>query len=285
MIGRLCTQDIGGKGANVATITARCGLLTRLTTVVGKDDRGRVITDALLAEPLELDVVVSETHGSDVSVICSAQDGENTIVSTVQAVHSLSHEKALQAVGSLQQQDVLVLHANLTESLTMKLIGYANRVGAYVVFNPSPFAPWVKKVIKDVDVVFINSGEGYQLTGKHGDEAVTALLNQGPKQIVLTCGKSGAVLGSCKAGAVGVVITDLNHVASVASSVCDTTGAGDTYLAVALASACLRECCLDTRALEHAAKASAITIARYGAFSALPDASTLEGILFEPSLD
>lgn len=272
-------RDIGGKGLNVATIFSRCGLATQLTTAVGKDDRGSFITETLSAESLELDVVVSENHGTDLSLIYSAPDGENSIVSTVQAAQSLDHVKALQAIDSLQERDVLVLQSNLTESLTGKLIEYANRIGAFVVFNPSPFAPWVKKLIPDVDVVFVNIRESYQLTGTQGDQAVVTLLNQGPGQVVLTCGKSGAYLGTRHTEDGHIVKPVLNHVAAIASTVRDTTGAGDTYLAVAIASACIRGTSVDATALMHAAKAAAITIERYGTFSAFPDESMLAAIL------
>lgn len=279
LTGNFCLRDVGGKGANVATILARCGLATRLTTVVGNDDRGSFITNALSVEPLELDVAITADHCTDVSVIFSDQHGDNTIVTTVQTAQNLEHSKAMQAVSSLARQDVLVLQSNLSETLTVKVIEYANQAGIIVVFNPSPFAPWAKSVIQDVDIVFVNASECCQLTGMSGELAVEAILQQGPKQVVLTCGEADALLGSYKFAGEGAAIPVFEYAASVTTTACDTTGAGDTFLAVAVASACLRGSSLDKLALLHAAKAAAITIKSYGTRSAFPDVATLAEIL------
>lgn len=282
LLGSLCFQDVGGKGANVAAIFARCGLATHFTTVVGNDDRGKAIVDTLSAEALKLDIVSSDACRTDVSVIFSDQHGDNTIVSTVQAVQSLEHTKAIQALKLLRHQDILVLQANLAESLIQKLVRHANRAGVVVVFNPSPYTPWVNSVIQNVDIVFVNSRECTQLTGMQGANAVEALLQRGPKQVVLTCGESGALLGSAISESRYPGAAVFERAASIAATALDTTGAGDTFLAVALASACIRGSALDQLALVHAAKAAAITIGRYGTFAAFPDALALAEILSEP---
>jgi ribokinase len=282
LLGSLRFQDVGGKGANVAAIFARCGLATRFTTVVGNDERGKAIVDTLSAEALKLDVVFSDACRTDVSVIFSDQCGDNTIVSTVQAVQSLEYTKAIQALKVLRHQDILVLQANLAESLIRQLIQHANRAGVVVVFNPSPYAPWVNSIIQDVDIVFVNSRECTQLTGMHGTNAVAALLQLGPKQVVLTCGEAGALLGSAISEISYAESPVFERSASIAATALDTTGAGDTFLAVAVASACIRSSALDQLALEHAAKAAAITIGRYGTLTAFPDALALTEILRKP---
>lgn len=62
-------------------------------------------------------------------------------------------------------------------------------------------------------------------------------------------------------------------------AVVDTTGAGDCFMAVALASAGLRGCALDRRALAHGAQAAAQTVARPGTVAAFPDRSEMAAIL------
>jgi ribokinase len=66
---------------------------------------------------------------------------------------------------------------------------------------------------------------------------------------------------------------------AVATKAIDTTGAGDTFMAVALASAALRGVELDTRAVGHAACASALTVSRRGTRSAFPTSEELQAIL------
>ena len=62
----------------------------------------------------------------------------------------------------------------------------------------------------------------------------------------------------------------------------DPTGAGDTFLAAALAHAAPRGWRLDAAALRAGARAAALTVARAGAFAALPSREELAGIMAAP---
>jgi len=88
---------------------------------------------------------------------------------------------------------------------------------------------------------------------------------------VLTLGADGALLASANTG--------IATIPAVAATAIDTTGAGDTFMAVALASAAVRGVELDTRAIGHAASASALTVSRRGTRSAFPTADELQAIL------
>jgi ribokinase len=69
------------------------------------------------------------------------------------------------------------------------------------------------------------------------------------------------------------------RIPAVTCPVVDTTGAGDTFMATALASAALRGTALDRMAIEHASRASAVTVSRPGTQSAFPTAEELAAIL------
>ncbi|SUQ58668.1 ribokinase [Raoultella terrigena] len=66
---------------------------------------------------------------------------------------------------------------------------------------------------------------------------------------------------------------------AAAAEALDTTGAGDTFLAVMLASALRRGVAPDALALAHASRAAAITVSRRGTFSAFPDGHELAALL------
>lgn len=59
---------------------------------------------------------------------------------------------------------------------------------------------------------------------------------------------------------------------AVPAEALDTTGAGDTFLAVMLASALLRGVAPDALALAHASRAAAITVSRRGRSARFPAA-------------
>jgi ribokinase len=68
-------------------------------------------------------------------------------------------------------------------------------------------------------------------------------------------------------------------VAAAQAEIVDTTGAGDCFMATALASAALRGVELDARALAHGAQAAARTVARPGTMRAFPTAAEMTAIL------
>jgi ribokinase len=115
-----------------------------------------------------------------------------------------------------------------------------------------------------VDMAFVNEGEAADLGG------TGALLAAGVRQVVLTLGPAGARLLS--AG-------QIDTVPAQACTVVDTTGAGDCFMATALASAMLRGVAVDARALHHAAAAAAITVSRPGTSAAFPTRAELAHIL------
>ena len=87
----------------------------------------------------------------------------------------------------------------------------------------------------------------------------------------MTLGAAGALLS--RRGDVPI------RVAAVPAGAVDTTGAGDTVMAVALASALLRSTRLDELALVHASRASALTVSRKGTLSAFPSVEEMSAIL------
>jgi ribokinase len=69
------------------------------------------------------------------------------------------------------------------------------------------------------------------------------------------------------------------EVPAAPAAIVDTTGAGDCFTGVALASAMLRGVAVDVRALEDASRAAAITVGRRGTQDAFPSHEELMAIL------
>ncbi len=277
LIGEFRSRDVGGKGANVATVLARCGVSTRLIAGIGQDERGEFVHRELSQEPLQIDLMPTLHYPTDLSLIYTDSLGENSIVTTVAAAQSIDSSQACHAMKSLQKPGFLVLQGNLGRATTHQLIQDARSLGVQVVLNPSPISKWLLDTLQLADILVLNEGEAGTLTGLAGEAAVQALLRLGSGQVVVTRGGNGAMLGSHTAGTEhGFTI---ETVATIPATVIDTTGAGDTYLGAALASAILRSVPLDALALRHAAQAAAITVSCYGTRSAFPEVSALMHIL------
>jgi ribokinase len=271
ILGREETRDLGGKGANQAVVMARTGLPTTLVTAVGEDFRAQTIRHQLAPEPVEAKLITLAGRSSDFSIIFTTPDGENAIVTTTDSAGSLAPDEAVAAISGAARGDLVVLQGNLSQTTTFDLLREARRRGLVTAFNPSPLRPYFADFWPLVDITFLNRGEAQSLTGSSDTAAAEKLLQSGVRHVVLTLGADGALLASRGA--------DIATIPAVAATAIDTTGAGDTFMAVALASAALRGVELDARAIGHAASASALTVSRRGTRSAFPTADELQEIL------
>ncbi|MCD2180443.1 ribokinase [Rhizobium sp. GN54] len=271
ILGREETRDLGGKGANQAVVMARTGLSTALVAAVGEDFRAQTIHDQLVPEPVDAKLIALAGHSSDFSIIFTTPDGENAVITTTDSAGSLSPDEAIAALDTATAGDLMVLQGNLSEATTFALLEEARRRGLVTAFNPSPLRPYFARFWPLIDIVFLNRGEAERLTGSSDIAATEKLLQSGVRHVVLTLGGDGALLASRGA--------EIASIPAVATTAIDTTGAGDTFMAVALASAALRGVELDTRAIGHAAAASALTVSRRGTRSAFPTGAELGKIL------
>ena len=264
IFGAALSRDLGGKGANQAIVMARTGLECRFAAAVGRDGRGQEIARRLEAEALEARLIEIAGTATDFSIILMAEQGENAVITTREAAAAMTPEMARGALDGAQAGDPLVMQGNLGAETTRAALAAGRARGMRTVLNPSPLQSYFADLWPLVDCAFVNEGEAKALGG------VEAILAAGVTDVVLTLGAQGAAL---------IRLGGRIEVAAEPCTVLDTTGAGDCFMAVALASAALRGSGLDARALGHAARAAAYTVARAGTVSAFPDRATMASLL------
>ncbi|MFN3276833.1 MAG: ribokinase [Paracoccus hibiscisoli] len=266
IFGRALSQDLGGKGVNQAVAIARTGLACHLVAAVGQDARGREIAARLAAEPVMAQLIALPGVATDNSIILMAGHGENAVITTRAAAGAMTPDHATAALARAVPGDLLVLQGNLGAETTGAALREARARGMRTALNPSPLQDYVAGLWPLVDCAFVNEDEAAALGGD------ARLLSQGVAEVVLTLGARGATL--VREGA-------RIDVPAAPCAVVDTTGAGDCFMAVALASAALRGVALDACALRHAAQAAAWTVGRAGTVSAFPDTAAMGAILAE----
>ncbi|MEB5974276.1 PfkB family carbohydrate kinase [Pantoea dispersa] len=256
--GKKIAQDIGGKGANQAIVLSRCGIDTRLISATGNDINGQWIRERMQHETLTLLPPHFLAAHSDTSIIFNSSDGDNAIITTTAAADALAAEIILTHLADAAAGDILLQQGNFSAEKTRRLFSWAKAHGLTTVFNPSPVNPDFADLWPLIDIAVVNQPEA------------DLLQPAGVNTLVITQGAAGALLmrGNQR------VFCPANTVAAV-----DTTGAGDTFLAVLLASALLRGVAPDRLALQHASAAAAITVSRTGTLNAFPDAGELAHIL------
>lgn len=256
------SQDIGGKGANQAIILARCGLPVTLIAGRGYDSYGQWMKETLARENITFYPAEPLTSHSDASVIFNTDDGDNAIVTTRSAASALSAEMIIDHLSDARPGDIFLQQGNFSAEKTTALFRFARKKQLLTVFNPSPVDPDFAALWPLVDIAVVNQHEA-------------ELLKPDPQHciVIVTRGAAGAELWS---GDLRIPIE-----ASPVKPV-DPTGAGDTFLAVALASSVLRGCQPDRLALLHASRAAAITVSRQGTHQSFPDAASLAMLLSQP---
>ena len=256
--GKKIAQDIGGKGANQAIVLSRCGIDTRLISATGNDINGQWIRERMQHETLTLLPPHFLSAHSDTSIIFNSSDGDNAIITTTAAADALAAEIILAHLADAAAGDILLQQGNFSAEKTRQLFSWAKAHGLTTVFNPSPVNPDFADLWPLIDIAVVNQPEA------------DLLQPAGVNTLVITQGAAGALLmrGNQR------VFCPANTVAAV-----DTTGAGDTFLAVLLASSLLRGVAPDLLALQHASAAAAITVSRTGTLNAFPEADELQRIL------
>jgi ribokinase len=269
VLGRKISVDLGGKGANQSIILARSDISTILIAAIGDDTQANQLSERLATEPVVPRLIQIPNTASDSSIIIKDGTGKNVIVTTVDCARSLKFSDVEQKMTDAASGDLLVLQGNLELAITKQIIATARKRGMKIVLNPSPFENGIELLLADLDTLFVNQHEAYQITGCEGPVAVQKLLEFGIKTVILSMGEKGALLGTA------------SEVLSVPAQTChvvDSTGAGDTLQSVAIASAILRRSCIDLVALKIAAQAAALTVSRHGATAAFPTQTELKSL-------
>lgn len=272
ILGTQRSSELGGKGANQAIVLARCGVPVTFIAGVGDDAQAEKLRARLIQEPLDARFVTLSGLATDLSIVMADPRGGNAIMTTVDCARALDVSTVKPVLDEASTGDVMVLQGNLSANVTAELFDVAQSKGLDIVFNPSPADPAFRLLLGRASMVFVNEAEAEIYTGQTGEDAVRALVAMGAGTVVLTRGAQGALFGRSSDSAIG-------SIAAHPCEVVDTTGAGDTFQSVALASVIMKGGDLPAEALDAAAKAAAITISRFGTISALPSEQNLTLLL------
>jgi ribokinase len=270
----------GGKGANQAVAAARLGAVVRMVGCCGEDEFGARLRAGLAADGVDVTgvrAVAGVTSG--LALITVDEAGENAIAVAAGANALAGDPEAAAALAA--PCDVLVLSAEIPLPLTAAVLDRARAAGLRCLLNLAPApAPGAAAglLAAGVDWLVVNEQEaaavlGYPVTRPRAAEAgdagtspgdglaaaVAALCGLGARQVVITLGAAGAVLG----GTGPLLAVPGFTVASV-----DSVGAGDAFvaaLAVAVAGGAG-----PAAAVRAACAAGAAATTRRGAQAALP---------------
>jgi ribokinase len=256
----------GGKGANQAVAARRLGADVRLVGCVGDDASGREVRQALAAEGVGVDgLLTSAEAATGTALIVVDTAGRNQIAVAPGANRALTPADVDARDADFAWAQVVLVSLEVPLTSARRALERARAHGVVTILNPAPFPATGVDFLGLVDFATPNETEaarltGLPLTGLDDAPAVAAAVRaRGAAHAVLTLGAAGAFA----AGPTGTV-----HAPGVAVTPVDTTGAGDAFngaLAVALGEGRpLRD------ALEFANATAALACTRRGAQPSMP---------------
>jgi ribokinase len=266
------SEDLGGKGANQAVVAARCGARVRLVAPIGDDALGARIRSSLAREGVQTDGVTTSPYGTDRCVIAVDRDGENTILSLIEAARHFDPIAETRVESWIAPGDIVVMQGNLRPSITRDCLTLAKSKGATTVLNPSPTYAAQDYDWSLVDLVVVNRGEAVELAGGAA-EAARELCNRGAGAVVLTLGADGASFFSAN---------DAFRVAAPKVTAIDAVGAGDVFCGVLISAKAHGRGWKE--ALTAAAEAASASVTRKGVLASFPSREEMAGIFERAAL-
>jgi ribokinase len=260
------TEVSGGKGANQAVAASRLGGDVAIVGRVGDDVFGERLLSGLNQEHLNTSLVRRTAEcASGMAIVAVEDSGENSILVVPGANARVGREDITAAAEAIRSCDILLLQLEVGREAVAAALALARQSGVCTILNPAPVAGPLPKELLQVDVICPNRLEASAILGRsiesrdNAMEALSGLVQLGPKAAIITMGSLGAVFSDggppawCEPFQVNAI---------------DSTAAGDAFagaLAVRLGEgAALPE------AVEFACAAGAIAATRPGAQPALP---------------
>lgn len=210
---------VGGSGLNAATAFARTGLDTSYLGCLGDDMFGAKVLQHFDDENIDFKGSLGDRTG--IGIILDSQADDRTI---------LSHKGANNDLGIQDIPDDLspdwFYTSTVMETTRQTMTALINSLDATTAVNMSSYLcehglKELHAVLNATDYLFVNRDEAEDLTGESELEAMfTGLDDVVRGTAIITDGSSGAYYEAD---------TNLHHLASHASTVVETTGAGDAF--------------------------------------------------------
>ncbi|MBQ6456932.1 MAG: carbohydrate kinase [Mogibacterium sp.] len=296
----------GGAPANVAVAAARLGAETGFIGKVGNDAFGRILTETLRKEGVDVSgLFTCDDQPTTMALVSVDENGErefafyrnpgaDTQLTADEAISAIagSHIRGNEDLISGQAKLPAILHVGSLSMTTMPIreacesaLHYAKDRGVLISYDPNYRAAlWdseeravemMKSLLPLADILKVSDEEMLLLTGTEDFEEGSRILSeQGPSLVLVTLGAKGVFvrMGSYSGTVPGFSVR-----------VADTNGAGDTFFGAVLCQISKRDGLIDglgedelRKMVTYANKAASLTCSRRGAMPAMPYAEEIE---------
>ncbi|WP_270641296.1 ribokinase, partial [Limosilactobacillus mucosae] len=218
----------GGKGANQAVAAARSRAQTSFIGMVGADNEGKFMREALQEDHIDTRFVgIDELHGTGTALVTLDSNSQNDIMVYGGANQAMTTDVLNGTSEAFEGVDFLISQFETPQPVTAEAFRIAKEHGVTTILNPAPAHDILPEVLKYTDVIAPNDSESYGLTGiKITDEdsmlkTAEWFKQKGINYLLITLGSKGAFYSTPKAHGL---------VPAFKVKAVDTTAAGDTFI-------------------------------------------------------
>jgi ribokinase len=209
-------------------MSAKLGSRTAMIGRIGADDFGtRLIAHLDTAKVDRREVGVAPKAGSGMSVAIVKSNGDYGAVIVSGSNLALDPDDSAKAFSRLGGAKILILQNEIPDPVNVAVARAARDSGARVILNAAPARPVSAELDALVDLLVVNRVEASMLSGlevNSAEEATAALaaLGQTRRDVIVTLGGAGLVIGKKGQKAQSIPATPV--------SVVSTHGAGDCFI-------------------------------------------------------
>lgn len=260
----------GGKGANQAVQAARLGANVTMVGKVGNDDFGKTLLSTAAESGVDVSkVLVSESLPSAIgNVQIETKNGKTN--NRICVVPGANMDTKVEEIAYLKEEianyDMVILQFEIPMEINIAVAEFAAAKGVPVMLNAAPYAPIPEKLLPLITYISPNEHEASLMSGievcdiESAGEAIKVITKMGIKNVLITLGSRGAVIGNENGYEFYPAIKGVVAV--------DPTAAGDSFVGAFCTAICAG---LNNKdAMEFANCTAAITVSRMGAMPSLP---------------
>jgi sugar/nucleoside kinase (ribokinase family) len=228
---------IGGSGAIMACAAARLGLRTALAGLVGPDQFGTFMREAVSARGVDVRGVIVDPDVRTGLTVVLARPGDRAILTFCGAIAAMTAERVdagLLARARHVHVSSFYLQTGLVAGLPA-LLRSVRAGGATTSVDPNwdPSGGWdggLRELLPDIDVLLPNETEACRIAGADDVVSAARALAQAGPTVVVKLGADGALAVPAGGGGDPVRVPAISGIEPV-----DAVGAGDTFDAGLLA--------------------------------------------------
>ncbi|WP_293795622.1 PfkB family carbohydrate kinase [uncultured Bosea sp.] len=275
------TIEPGGKGLNQAIMARRLGAEVDGLLAVGDDLAAAFAAPALERAGLPPSMLIRLEGSTGSGIGFTDATGETCLAVASGANLALTAEHVGERAQAIADAALVTAQFEIADAPIEAAFALARQAGVPTLLNPSPFRPIPAAIMALASILIVNETEASAVAAaldrdeneaadprRFTGELGPALLELGPRLVILTRGAAGAVAVTADASPVSQEGFRVEPV--------DALGAGDAFaatLGVRLAMGLPLPA-----ALREAAAAGALTTTRQGVFDALPTLAAIEAL-------